>query len=83
VRRCADNTDTGGAVPPWWITFSIGSIPAKIYPKAASLNKSISTNNVIGKAFIFKQMGCDACGGQSDRITIKSSHQKTDTIAAK
>ena len=19
VRRCADNTDTGGAVPPWWI----------------------------------------------------------------
>ncbi len=20
VRRCADNTDIGGAVPPWWIT---------------------------------------------------------------
>ena len=22
VRRCADNTDIGGALPPWWIVYT-------------------------------------------------------------
>ncbi|QHG20962.1 hypothetical protein [Nostoc sp. ATCC 53789] len=43
MRRCADNTDIGGAVPPWWILSGRRRSPQ------ASLR--LSTNNFLrGKA---------------------------------
>ncbi|MEA5568584.1 hypothetical protein [Anabaena sp. UHCC 0399] len=35
MKHRADNAATGGAVPPWWINFSIGLIPARVSKRTA------------------------------------------------